>query len=219
CALAAPAGSTASVTWRNSASARMKRPAGSGNEDDLAVGAGLHDLFLSANDFAERNLLAHHGAKRAVLQAGENRGVDFLRFGFADAPEREAVYGGPARHQISRRDRNIAPAPNDNHPPVGGEQLQVVSQVYIGEHLEDEVHPPPSGRFQNLLPIAGRGVIENVVRAFALCQFETFFRAGRAQDGQAAGASELNGGDTDAAAGAVNQHDLPGAGFGGLMQR
>src|SRR6202158_202496 len=92
------------LDWRLRSAKDEGARARSGNEDDLAEGAGLHDLFLSANDFAERNLLAHHGTKRAVLQAGENRGVDFLRCGFGDATQRGAVERRAARPQILRRE-------------------------------------------------------------------------------------------------------------------
>src|SRR5215470_7811162 len=56
------------------------------------------------------------------------------------------------------------------------------------------------------------------MRAFALRQLETFLAARGAKDGEAPRASELNGGDADAAAGSVNQQNFSGASARRLKQ-
>src|SRR5216684_7606063 len=48
----------------------------SGDQDDFAARAGLHYFFVGAGGLAERDLLADYGLQRAVLQAGDECGVN-----------------------------------------------------------------------------------------------------------------------------------------------
>ncbi len=74
----------------------------------------------------------------------------------------------------------VATAADDDHAAVSSEQLQIMTEVDVGEHFEDEVYTQPAGRFQNLFPIVRLRVIEDMVCAFTHGQFEAFLRARRA---------------------------------------
>src|SRR6266436_4772063 len=49
----------------------------SSDQNNFAGGAGLQDFLVCASRLGERQLLADDGAERAVLQAGDEPGVDF----------------------------------------------------------------------------------------------------------------------------------------------
>src|ERR1017187_8743132 len=61
-------------------------------------------------------------------------------------------------------------------------------------------------------------MVENVVRAFLLCQFETALAARSPDDSHTGGACKLHGCATDSAARSVNQHRLRGLRLGTLKQ-
>src|ERR1700676_1822001 len=54
--------------------------------------------------------------------------------------------------------------------------------------------------------------------SFALCEVEAFLAAGGAEDGKAWGASQLDAGETDSAASAVNQNSFRGVGLGRMIE-
>ena len=85
-----------------------------------------------------------------------------------------------------------------------------MAEIHVGEHFEDKVDTQPAGCFQNLLKISRMRVIKYVVRAFAPDQFEAFLCAGCTKNGQAHRTRDLNGRDTNAATGAMNQYSFAG---------
>ena len=65
---------------------------------------------MSAASLCKRQFLPDNRPQGAILQAGEEPGVNLLFFGFRDAPESKGVNRGAARHQVPRRDRDVAAA-------------------------------------------------------------------------------------------------------------
>ena len=61
--------------------------------------------------------------------------------------------------------------------------------------------PPPPGQFRNLVEIAGLGVIQDIRRAMFGHQRQAPFAARRADNCQAQGRGDLQGGDTHGARG------------------
>src|SRR5712692_354750 len=142
------------------------------NENDFAEGAGLQNFFVGAGSLGERQLFPDDRPQRAILQTGNESSVNLLFFGLGDTPQRKGVNRPTARHEVARRDGDVAAAANDDNAAVRRKQLQVLAEVHVGEHFEDEVDTQAAARLQNLLQIARLGVIEDAVRAFALDQFE-----------------------------------------------
>src|ERR1700722_15297441 len=66
-----------SLTARNHEHARCSgKLLASGNQDNFAIGARLHDDFVRARRFGKRNLMANHRAKRFIFKARAERRVD-----------------------------------------------------------------------------------------------------------------------------------------------
>ena len=94
-----------------------------------------------------------------------------------------------------------------------------MGQVHIGEHLENDVHTASPGRLQYPLLITHLAVIENVMRALAFYEVDTFLRSGRAEDGEAHGSRHLHCRGADSAARSMYQDGFGSAGFRGVMER
>src|SRR6266581_2978421 len=174
----------AAVTWQ------LGRA--SGQQDSLAVGAGLHDFFVRARRFGKRHLFADDRTQRAVLHSGNQSGVDALR---------------------------IAAAANDDNAPAHGKHLQVGAEINIGQHLENYIHTAAAGEPHQLIEIIWSAVVERVVGAFGGYKGAAFFGAAGADDGQTRRARDQHRGDAHTAAGSMNQNSLAGASMPDLKQR
>src|SRR5260370_4728134 len=161
---------------------------------------------MSAGGLGKRQLFPDNRPQSAILQTSTEPSVNFFFFGYGDAPKRKGVNRTTARHQVAGRDADVASAANDDYAAVPGKQLQVLAEVHIGEHFEDEVDTNPTGRLQNLVQVARLSVVKDVVRAFTLDQFESLLRAGGGKDHQAQRARHLSSGDAHTAAGARDQY-------------
>ena len=165
---------------------------------------------MRAGSLGERQFLPYYGPHCSVRQTRDQAGVNFSFFSFGDVPQSECVNRSAARHQVARRDSDVASAANDDHATVVGEQLQVVAQIYVGEHFQNEIDVPPAGRSENILVEVCAVMIEDVMRAFAPDEIAPVVSACCAQHGQAHGTSHLNGGYANAPTGSVNQHGFAG---------
>src|SRR5438128_8236735 len=192
-------------SWTTISGTPGHRDVASGNENDFAEGAGSHDILVSLSCFGKRELLADDGAHRAVLEAGNESGMNLFPFRLRDAPQVEGPNGSPADHEVARGDGDVAAAADDDDAAVRREQLQVRAEIHVGEHFEDDVHAAAAGGLENRVLVAGFGVIEDLMRAFELRDVEALLRACAADDDGAHGARNRDSGYTETAACAVDE--------------
>ncbi len=88
------------------------------NENDFAEGAGLQNFFVGAGSLGERQLFPDDRPQRAILQTGNESSVNLLFFGLGDTPQRKGVNRPTARHEVARRDGDVAAAANDDNAAV-----------------------------------------------------------------------------------------------------
>src|SRR5258708_39426561 len=91
------------------------------NEDDFSGGAGLEDFFVGVLGFGEGQLFADDGAQRAVVESGEETGMDVSLFRGSDSPERKSPSRRTAQHQVPRVNRDLAAIADDDPASFGGE--------------------------------------------------------------------------------------------------
>ena len=138
------------------------------NKKHLAGGAGLENFLVGACGFGKRELFAHHRAQRAVFEAGNEAGVNFVFLSRRDAPKCEGANGSAASHEFAGIDGDFTAVADDDHSATAGEKFRVVGQVYVGEHFENDIHAAAARRFQYFFLIARFAVIENLICSFAL---------------------------------------------------
>ena len=70
-----------------------------------------------------------------------------------------------SRHE-GRRGSTVtgAPAADDHHPAVAGQDLQVTAQVDVGQHFQDDVHAAVLRKFHGFLQITLLAVVQDVMR-------------------------------------------------------
>src|SRR5713101_8126049 len=150
----------------------------SGDQDDFADGAGLHYFFVGAGGLAERDLFADHRLQRAVLESGNECGVNLRDLRGLRGPQREGMHGSAPHHQIARSDGDVAAAADHHDTALQSKELEIAAKIDVGEHLENDVDPTATAGFQDFVVIAGLAVIEGLVRSLALHESEAFVRAG-----------------------------------------
>ena len=136
---------------------------------------------------------------------------DFLvrRIGYHHAEDR-----GVALHRGARVDFDRATIADDHDAAVRGNNREIFPQVYVREHFQNDVGPAPIGQRGDFFQVIGRMVVEHIDGALFLDQVLTATAAGGADDAEAAGERELDGGDADTTAGAMNENRLAGFGLG-----
>ena len=86
--------------------------------------------------------------------------------------------------------------------------------VYVGEHFQNYVHTAVAGRLQDFFLVSRFPAIEDLMRALALGNFESFRRSSCAENLHTHSARDLERRDADAATCAVHQR-----GFGSVRLR
>ena len=109
------------------------------------------------------------------------------------------------RHQQARREVERAAAADDDDPAARREQLGVVGQVDVGQHLDDDVRAAPARGRLDRVAIVRLRVIDGVMRAQLGDEREPPGAAGGGDHGEAGGARQLDGGGADRAAAAVHE--------------
>ena len=97
---------------------------------------------------------------------------------------------------------------DDHDAPAHRDHPQVLLEVHVGEHLQDDVDARGPGQAHHLVEIARGGVVQHVVRALLGHEPAAALGARGADHGQPARPRELHRADADAAARAVDEHGL-----------
>src|SRR5947209_3567785 len=176
------------------------------DENDLAVRARFQDLFVRARGLCERQLAPDDGPERPRFEARDEGGVypgELLRRGVED---HHAEYGRVARHREARVYLHGPARAYDDDAPAFGDDAEVFVEIHVGEHLKYHVYAAPFGERRQLFEVAGRVMVENVMRALLGDESSPFFSPSRADDVEARGARELHRRRADAAARAVHEY-------------
>src|SRR5258708_22157392 len=108
--------------------------------------------------------------------------------------------GSAPHHQVARGDGGVAAAADHDDTALQSKELEIAAQIYVGEHLENDVDPAAAAGFQDFFVVAGFAVIEGLIRSLALHESEAFVRAGGAENREAHGGGELQRGGADSPA-------------------
>ena len=108
---------------------------------------------------------------------------------------------------------------DDGDAATGRDEGEVVIQVHVGEHLEDDVGALAVGQRRNLIEIAIGSMVHRVRRSLRAHNGQSLVRAGGADHGRAGRHGKLRRGTTYAAAGAMDEHPIAGSRIRAAKQR
>ena len=175
--------------------------------------------MMCACRFGEGQFLVDQRAEGAGFEGGDDSCVDAAEVVVGGVHEGHAANVGVAHHGLPRVDLDATAVADDDHSAVLRENCQILIEIHIREHLEDQVHPPALGQLHDPVEVVRRGVIQDVMSPFCEDQRATFFRAAATDDGEPSGAAELNGDDADTAGGTVDEDGFAGACFAAIKER
>src|ERR1700741_4343088 len=181
------------------------RLAMSGNQDNFAVRAGLHDDFVRALRFGQRNLMANEGTKRFVFEASDKGCVDADEILLRYVPERHANDRSIAAHGVARIDFDRASVSDDHHAATERENRKIFGEIHVCEHFDNDVIASSVGKREGLFKMVWSAVIKHLTCALFGHEFSATFRTGGANDVQSGSPCQLDRCDSHAAAGALNQ--------------
>jgi len=167
---------------------------------------------VGAGGFGEGDFLADHGDEGAVGEAGAEGGVHGDQIGGGGGAEGHAadveVAAMVRRGSISTLPR----LPMTTTRPWGARRVRSLPRLTLASISRMRATAGARGDVEYLLDIIGLGVVQDMVGALFGDELFAAFAAGGADDGEAGGAGELDGGDADAAGGAVDEEGFAGLG-------
>ncbi len=166
--------------------------------------------WWGAGGVGEGDLFVDNWGECVVLQAGDYCGVDLGEFFCRGVAEGHAQDGQVAGHGQARVDFDFAAAADDDDTAARGQDGKVGGEVFVGEHFKDEIGAAVIGEGRDFVEVVGDAVVQNVMSPLLLDEFQACFRAGGADDDQAGGFGELDGGQAYATAGTVDQNSFTG---------
>ena len=152
----------------------------------------------------------------SVLKAEEEGGMDAGEFGGRRICQNHAADFGVAGHGVAGIDFDGAAAANDDDASAWGEEGEVLGEVPVGQHFEDDVHAATTGFGHELGGVIGGAMVEDFVGALFQHEFTAFLRASGGEDVEALGAGDLDSGEADTATATVNQDHFSGDGLGAI---
>ena len=184
------------------------------HQHDLPMRAGGHYGFVGFGGAGQGELAADDGVEGTSFEAGLEVAMDGGQLFGRGIGEHDAADIGFARHGVARIDLDGAAAADDGDASARREEGEVVAEVEIGEHLEDDIDAASAGGFADLVEVAEVVVIEDGIGAVFAQEEEAAFAAAGGEDGESGGLGELDGREADAAGAAVDEDDLAGFGRG-----
>ena len=160
---------------------------GSRQQNDLAAGAGLHHARMRKRRVFEWQLGTDDGIERAGLEAGDDRLMRAAQVIRRNSPQRQAKHRHVLGHDLPRVDLDAAAVADDDNPAAGRNHREVVIEIHVGKHLENDIGSARAGQFHNLVEIARVPMIHSVMRALRANRRQPFVGAGRADHRGASG--------------------------------
>src|SRR6266849_4483082 len=89
-----------------------------------------------------------------------------------NSPKGKSTNRASAGHKLASVNSDFAAVADYDHTPANRQKLQVIREIHIGKHFQNEVQAAPTGGFHNLFLIARFAVIEDLMSPFALHEVE-----------------------------------------------
>lgn len=183
---------------------------------------GLEHALVGFRGPGEREFEGDAWAVDSGSEAGTDGGVEFREVGLGGVEEGHPEDVGVFAHDGAGVEVESSTVSDDDDGAAGRENLEVALEVEVCEHLEDEVGAPARGFGEDLSGGGGGGGISvgaREVGSFGTDEIEPFGCSGGADDAQAGGACDLDGGEPDAARCAVDENGLTRTCSGALEER
>src|SRR5436853_269934 len=91
--------------------------------------------------------------------------MNLTELGVGGVHQSHAENGSGTAHGVARVDFDAAAAADDDDAAELRKKAQVLGEVHVGEHFEDEIDAAAAGQVHELLREVGGVMIERVVRA------------------------------------------------------
>jgi hypothetical protein len=121
-----------------------------------------------------RQLLLDDRPQGAVPEPFDQGGVDAGQLGRRGVKQRHADDGRVLVHSQSRVEVDGAAVADDRDAPAHGEGAEVLLEIHVCQHLEDDVDALAARELDHLVEVAGRCVVEDVVGAVSATIFRPF---------------------------------------------
>ena len=110
------------------------------------MSARLEHGLVRARRLAQRHLTPYDRVQRAAAQAGADGRVDRREVRGAHVEQRHPGDRGVASHRLSRVDLHPSAIADDHHATVARQQPEILIEVDVGSHFQDDVDTLPASR-------------------------------------------------------------------------
>ena len=163
--------------------------------------------------------MADNGSQHPRGQACRDGGVEGVQLPLGGVKEDDPHHGGVPAHGVARIDLDGA-AVSDHHDPAElRDHGQILGEVDVRQHLQDHIRALAVRHVRETFEVIGGGVVEDEVGSLLLDELSSPLRSRGPDDPHPVRPGKLDGGQTHAAAGAVNQDGLSRQGARLLVQR
>src|SRR6266567_4729315 len=184
---------------------RTRRFSFSWFQHDLPEASGRDDGFVGAASIRQRDCFVDDGFKSSGLQPLDDCIVNGCKVRLRYIPQCESRNVGLPGHDIARGDLDVAATADDDDASVERDHREVVGEVLVGEHLDDDIYTFAVGDLQHFIFLA---VVERVRSSLIENDLAAFVGAGGSNDGHAQRLCNLHGCESRASAGSVNENGL-----------
>ena len=147
----------------------------------------------------QAHFATHYRTQRAILQPGAQRSMNAGELAGGSIEERHRANIRVALHQLARGDLHIAAAADHDHSAMLCEHRQILAEVHVGQHLQDDVHSSTPGELEDLFEITGVAMIDDVMRTLLSNQLAPRICSASADHRQPSRPRHLRRGDANAA--------------------
>src|SRR5204862_8264569 len=111
------------------------------------------------------HFLADDGAQRPVLQPCDQCRVNLFQVGLGRVEQGHATNVGVISHGAAGVDLDAAAGADDDDAAAPGQDVEVLVEVDVGEHLDDDVDAAAVGEPHQVVEVGRRSMVEDVVSA------------------------------------------------------
>ena len=183
------------------------------------MGPRLHDQLVRAGGVGERHLAADERVQRAILKTSCEGGMNLDEVGLGHVEQRHAEDDSIPAHRVAGIDLDTPATADHDDPPMLGKHAEVLVEVDVGQHLDDEIDASPCRRLHDVIDVLLSAVIDDDLRAVLAHSGQAFLGAARADHPEAMSARQLDGCDADGTGGAMDQDCFCRPGMGPMEER
>ena len=189
------------------------------HQNEFATGARLHNSLVRSAGVTKWYAVSNNRLQGAVCQTFCDVSMGQGGFLRCDVEQSYACDVCLAAHDIAWIDIDFAPTADNNDSPVACDHLQVGGEIVVCCHFENDVGSAPAVDGENFVARIWSAMIEYIMRVLLFQQLTAFRRAAGSDNVEAAVEGDLDGGESDAAGGAMHQNCFALPGFGTQHQR